>query len=67
MDICLYFSGVGRGIKQSKLNRSLLEYGVQIQAMVTRLIVMLASPASSPIPNQAYLIHISRLLPVHLI
>ena len=67
LDIGLDSACVKSGIEQPKLNRAFGEHAVQIQPMVSGIIVVRPSATSAVVPNTFKLIHRPRSLVIHLI
>lgn len=58
------FSCMGSGVKQTKLNRSLLEHAVQIQTVVTAFMVMPVPSINPLVPDPAHFLQTLWFLPV---
>ena len=65
LDIGFDFSSVEGGIEEPKLDRPLGKNTVQIEGMISALVIMAIPPAPSVVPETFYLIHRARAVLIH--
>lgn len=67
LDVCLDLACVSGGIKQPELDSALLEHAVQVQAVVSAVVVMLAVTVAAVVPDTADLVQGFRLFTIDFI